>query len=89
MNGGRKERHERKNIFDVLAVIVGVLVVWMMFPYPWLSFTDKNKVIGTYYTLEACKRNVSKRGGGWCGNGCVQYDFGTIANCTPLVKVSK
>jgi hypothetical protein len=78
----------KSKTFFLLARVAAALVIWAVFPKPWLGFTAKNEVIGSYYSFEGCKREAGKRGG-WYGKGCVQYATRSIANCDPLVEVSK
>jgi hypothetical protein len=79
---------KRNYVFISLAVIAAGMLVMALLPKSWLGFTDSGEVIGTYYSYAGCEREVGKRGG-WCGKGCMQYGDGSIANCSPLVKVSK
>jgi hypothetical protein len=83
-----KSGMKRKNIFASLAVIVVALLVWAMFPKPWLGFAETNEVIGTYHSFVGCEREVEKLGG-WCGKNCSHYGSGVIADCSPLLKISK
>jgi hypothetical protein len=79
----------KRNYFLVLFAVIAVgLVVLAAPPKRWLGFTNNSEVIGAYYTIAGCKREMEKRGG-WCGKSCVQYGANSIADCKPLVKVSK
>jgi hypothetical protein len=79
---------KRNYVFVLLAVIAVGLLVLAVLPKRWIGFTEKNELIGSYYSFARCKREVEKRGG-WCGKGCVQYGSGSIANCDPLIKASQ
>jgi hypothetical protein len=82
----------RKRIFVLvsISVIAAALLVWALFPKSvWFGLTDKNQAIGTYHSFEACKSDVEKRGGGWCGKGCTHYAPQEIANCKPLIQIPK
>jgi hypothetical protein len=86
---GRKGGTKTKYVYLGFAVIAVVaLLILGPFQKPWLGFADKDEVFGSYYSFEGCKGEVAKRGG-WCGRDCVRYGNGTIANCEPIVTVSK
>jgi len=55
----------------------------------WMGIRDGEPLveIGTYRTLDACKKAVQKTGG-WCGRNCTNYGNGEIANCKPLMPTS-
>jgi hypothetical protein len=87
--GSRYGSMKAEHVLLALAVMAVIaLLAWAAFPKPWMGFTDNHELIGSYYSLAACKKDVGKRGG-WCGKGCMQYPSGSIANCDPLIEVSK
>jgi hypothetical protein len=74
-------------IILALAVVVGLLVP----PKRWSGIRQEGErltITGAYRSLDACRSDVEKIGGS-CGENCVDYGNGSIANCNPLVSVPK
>jgi hypothetical protein len=73
-------------------VVVVIAIAILIYLLPWQHWTGvtadpHGKVIGHYYSLEACENEVGETGG-WCGKSCSEND-GKIAGCSPLIKVEK
>jgi hypothetical protein len=78
----------------VLAILIVVGAGYLALhrrPDTWMGIrVDGNQSvkIGIYPTQNACKIEVRKVGGG-CGRNCRDYGNGLIADCDPLISVSK
>jgi hypothetical protein len=57
---------------------------------PWMGIKmngDKVIQVGRYHSLDACRKDVAKAGGNWCGKDCKTYGQASVADCKPLIPV--
>jgi hypothetical protein len=75
----------------VIAAILALALGWFLLEKPWMGIRENGNIanpMGAYRSLSACTREVEKTGG-WCGKGCKVYGDDSIADCRPLVTITK
>ena len=72
-----------------ISLALACAIGWFLYK-PWMSIKvngDNLIQVGNYRSLDACRKDIAKSGGNWCGKACKNYRNGSIAGCKPLIPV--